>query len=29
MERLQQLIGKLNEQFQEKADPTQLLVTTN
>lgn len=28
MERLQQLIGKLNEQFQEKADPTQLLVTT-
>lgn len=28
MERLQQLIGKLNEQFEEKADPTQLLVTT-
>lgn len=28
MERLQQLIGKLNEQFQEKADSTQLLVTT-
>jgi hypothetical protein len=28
MERLQQLIGKLNEQFEQKADPTQLLVTT-
>jgi hypothetical protein len=28
MERLHLLIGKLNEQFQENADPTQLLVTT-
>jgi hypothetical protein len=28
MERLQQLIGKLNEQFEQNADPTQLLVTT-
>lgn len=28
MERLDQLIGKLNEQFAEKADPAQLLVTT-
>lgn len=27
MERLQQLIGKLNEQFSENADPAQLLVT--
>jgi hypothetical protein len=28
MERLEQLIGKLNEQFEQNADPTQLLVTT-
>ena len=28
MERLQQLIGKLNEQFEQKADPAQLLITT-
>lgn len=28
MERLTQLIGKLNEQFQQNADPAQLLVTT-
>ena len=28
MERLAQLIGKLNEQFEQNADPTQLLVTT-
>src|SRR5688572_12037495 len=28
MERLSQLIGKLNEQFAQKADPFQLLVTT-
>jgi hypothetical protein len=28
MERLQQLIGKLNEQFEQNADLTQLLVTT-
>ena len=28
MERLEQLLGKLNEQFQQNADPSQLLVTT-
>ncbi len=28
MERLAQLIGKLNEQFAQNADPFQLLVTT-
>lgn len=28
MERLAQLIGKLNEQFEQNADPSQLLVTT-
>lgn len=28
MERLAELIGKLNEQFQQKADPLQLLITT-
>src|SRR5690349_7130149 len=28
MERLAQLIGKLNEQFEQNADPAQLLVTT-
>jgi hypothetical protein len=28
MERLHQLIGKLNEQFEQNADPSQLLITT-